>query len=169
MVDIVIQLLPHILAALLYGALGFHFWNTRWREHEGQSIAAPMQAWERIAIAAALLIHGLWPLQRPVHRRRHALLVQLRAVADDVAGRPDLLAGKLHGTHGRHAAHGLAVGRHVCSVAGHLPASSPGGQRQRHRLQAAFPGRHARLQPADAIGIARDFHGLHRKRACTSA
>ena len=58
MVDIVIQLLPHILAALLYGALGFHFWNTRWREHEGQSIAAPMQAWERIAIAAALLIQA---------------------------------------------------------------------------------------------------------------
>ena len=58
MADIVIQLLPHILAALLYGALGFHFWNTRWREREGQSIAAPMQTWERIAIAAALLIQA---------------------------------------------------------------------------------------------------------------
>jgi ABC-type uncharacterized transport system permease subunit len=58
MVDIVIQLLPHILAALLYGALGFHFWNTRWREGENQCVACPMQTWERIAIAAALVIHA---------------------------------------------------------------------------------------------------------------
>jgi ABC-type uncharacterized transport system permease subunit len=58
MSDIVIQLLPHILAALIYGALGFHFWNTRWRESESQQVACPMQAWERTAIALALLIHG---------------------------------------------------------------------------------------------------------------
>ena len=58
MVDIVIQLLPHILAALLYGALGFHFWNTRWREGENQCVACPMQTWERIGIAAALTIHA---------------------------------------------------------------------------------------------------------------
>jgi ABC-type uncharacterized transport system permease subunit len=58
MADIVIQLLPHILAALLYGALGFHFWNTRWREQDGQCIARPMQPWERMGIAAALLIHA---------------------------------------------------------------------------------------------------------------
>ena len=58
MSDIVIQLLPHILAALLYGALGFHFWNTRWRESETQCVACPMQAWERSAIAAALIIHA---------------------------------------------------------------------------------------------------------------
>ena len=58
MVDIVIQLLPHILAALLYAGLGFHFWNTRWREGETQSVAGPMQRWERTAIAAALLIHA---------------------------------------------------------------------------------------------------------------
>ncbi|WP_428825681.1 inner membrane protein YpjD [Azonexus sp. IMCC34842] len=58
MVDIVIQLLPHILAALIYGVLGFHFWNTRWREHENQCVACPMQAWERIAIAVALVVHA---------------------------------------------------------------------------------------------------------------
>ena len=58
MADIVIQLLPHILAALLYGALGFHFWNTRWREGENQCVACPMQTWERIAIAVALGIHA---------------------------------------------------------------------------------------------------------------
>ena len=56
MADIVIQLLPHILAAVLYAALGFHFWNTRWRENERQSVARPMQPWERSAIAVALLI-----------------------------------------------------------------------------------------------------------------
>jgi ABC-type uncharacterized transport system permease subunit len=58
MSDIVIQLLPHILAALVYGALGFHFWNTRWREQEGQCVACPMQAWERAAIAGGLVIHA---------------------------------------------------------------------------------------------------------------
>ena len=58
MADIVIQLLPHILAAVLYGALGFHFWNTRWRDGEHRAVAIPMQTWERSAIAAALLIHA---------------------------------------------------------------------------------------------------------------
>jgi len=58
MSDIVIQLLPHILAALIYGALGFHFWNTRWREGENQRVACPMLPWERSIIALALLIHG---------------------------------------------------------------------------------------------------------------
>ncbi|MCB4360722.1 cytochrome C assembly family protein [Quatrionicoccus australiensis] len=59
MADIVIQLLPHILAALLYAGLAFHFWNTRWREGEHQSVASPMQTWERAAIAAALLIQAI--------------------------------------------------------------------------------------------------------------
>jgi len=59
MSDIVIQLLPHILSALFYGMLGFHFWNTRWREHENQCVACPMQAWERVAIAATLFIHAI--------------------------------------------------------------------------------------------------------------
>lgn len=58
MADIVIQLLPHILAALIYGALGFHFWNTRWRESEAQCVACPMQTWERAVIAVALAIHA---------------------------------------------------------------------------------------------------------------
>ena len=58
MADIVIQLLPHILAALIYAALGFHFWNTRWRESDKQCVACPMKAWERVAIAAALVIHA---------------------------------------------------------------------------------------------------------------
>src|SRR5574343_528015 len=59
MADIVIQLLPHILAALIYGALGFHFWNTRWRESENQCVACPMQPWERTAIALAIHAGGL--------------------------------------------------------------------------------------------------------------
>jgi len=61
MVDIVIQHLPHILAALLYAGLGLHFWNTRWRESENQCVACPMRAWERAAIAGALVIHA-WGL-----------------------------------------------------------------------------------------------------------
>lgn len=58
MPDIVIQLLPHILATLLYGGLGLHFWNTRWRETEHQCIACPMLGWERATIAGALIIHA---------------------------------------------------------------------------------------------------------------
>ena len=58
MADIVIQLLPHILAAVFYGALGFHFWNTRWRERDGQCLACPMQTWERVAIAVTMAIHA---------------------------------------------------------------------------------------------------------------
>jgi len=58
MADIVIQLSMHILAALIYGALGFHFWNTRWRDHEGQCVACPMRHWERGAIGLTLVIHG---------------------------------------------------------------------------------------------------------------
>lgn len=58
MSDIVIQLLPHILAALLYGALGFHFWHTRWRDTPDQCVGCPMQTWERLAIGTALLPHA---------------------------------------------------------------------------------------------------------------
>ena len=58
MADIVIQLLPHILAALIYVVMGFHFWNTRWRESETQCVACPMQAWERTGIALALVVHA---------------------------------------------------------------------------------------------------------------
>lgn len=59
MADIVIQLLPHVIAALLYAGLGFHFWSTRWRESETQRVARPMQTWERAAIGGALAIHAL--------------------------------------------------------------------------------------------------------------
>lgn len=61
MVDIVIHLLPHILAAGLYGAMGFHFWNTRWRETDKPLVATPMQTWERAAIGAAVALHA-WGL-----------------------------------------------------------------------------------------------------------
>jgi len=61
MSDIVIQLLPHILAALIYAGLGFHFWNTRWRESNNPCLNCPMLAWERSAIAGALMLHA-WGL-----------------------------------------------------------------------------------------------------------
>lgn len=59
MADIVIHLLPHVLAAILYAGLGFHFWNTRWRETDKPLVAVPMQPWERIAIGSALAVHAL--------------------------------------------------------------------------------------------------------------
>jgi ABC-type uncharacterized transport system permease subunit len=59
MSDILLHLLPHIISALLYAALGFHFWQTRWRETDKPLAALPMQQWERMAIAGALTMHGI--------------------------------------------------------------------------------------------------------------
>lgn len=58
MADIVIHLLPHILAAALYAALGFHFWSTRWRETDKPLVANPMRPWERGGIGLALAIQA---------------------------------------------------------------------------------------------------------------
>jgi ABC-type uncharacterized transport system permease subunit len=58
MPSILLHLLPNILAALLYAALGFHFWHTRWRETDKPLAASPMQTWERLAIGGTLLIHA---------------------------------------------------------------------------------------------------------------
>jgi len=49
--DIVI----HAAAACLYAALAWHFWATRWR---AATPRAGLAAWERAALAAALLVHG---------------------------------------------------------------------------------------------------------------
>lgn len=59
MVDIVIHLAPHIFSAAFYAWLGFHFWNTRWRETDKPLVAAPMQIWERSAICIALAVHAI--------------------------------------------------------------------------------------------------------------
>lgn len=59
MPDILLHLLPHIVSALLYAVLGFHFWRTRWRETDKPLAALPMQAWERMAIAGALATQGI--------------------------------------------------------------------------------------------------------------
>lgn len=50
-------ILPHLLPASLYAFLGFHFWRTRWSQ---AALLAPqgIHAWERLALAAALLLHG---------------------------------------------------------------------------------------------------------------
>lgn len=58
MVDIVIQLSPHILAAILYAVLGFHFWNSRWRDRQEQCVACPMHVWERGVIGGAIVVHA---------------------------------------------------------------------------------------------------------------
>jgi ABC-type uncharacterized transport system permease subunit len=59
MPDILLYLLPHIAAALLYAGLGYHFWRTRWNEAGGPVIPLPVQAWEKSAIALALLLQGI--------------------------------------------------------------------------------------------------------------
>lgn len=43
----------------MYAGLGFHFWNTRWRETDKPLVATPMQSWERTAIGAALAVHAV--------------------------------------------------------------------------------------------------------------
>jgi ABC-type uncharacterized transport system permease subunit len=58
MPDILLHLLPPIVSCLLYAALGFHFWHTRWRENSKHPEPLPMQAWERIAIFAALALQA---------------------------------------------------------------------------------------------------------------
>jgi ABC-type uncharacterized transport system permease subunit len=59
MPDILLHLLPLIAACLLYAALGFHFWRTRWRETDKPFDPMPMQFWERSAILVALTLQGL--------------------------------------------------------------------------------------------------------------
>ncbi|MCM8596009.1 inner membrane protein YpjD [Accumulibacter sp.] len=59
--DILLQLLPHIVSSLLYAALGFHFWRTRWKETGQPLVTLPMQPWERAGILGALIIQG-WGL-----------------------------------------------------------------------------------------------------------
>src|SRR5581483_2649100 len=48
------SILLYVAATILYAALAFHFWRTRWREPGPASI----EPWERWAIVAPLVIHG---------------------------------------------------------------------------------------------------------------
>jgi ABC-type uncharacterized transport system permease subunit len=59
MPDILLQLLPLIVSGLLYAALGWHFWHTRWRETDKPIDTMPMQHWERLAIFVALTLQGI--------------------------------------------------------------------------------------------------------------
>ena len=59
MSDILLHLLPSIAACLLYAALGFHFWHTRWRITDQPLNPLPMQPWERAAIFLALVLQGV--------------------------------------------------------------------------------------------------------------
>ena len=58
MLDILLHLLPSIVASLIYAGLGFHFWNTRWRETGKAHDPLQMQRWESLMILSALALHG---------------------------------------------------------------------------------------------------------------
>lgn len=58
MADILLHLMPPVLSGLLYAALGFHFWKTRWQKTAVQRDSPPMLTWERTAIFGILLLHG---------------------------------------------------------------------------------------------------------------
>ena len=60
MLDILLHLLSPIAACLLYAALGFHFWHTRWRSVDRQvPCPFPMRRGERGAIFLALLLQAI--------------------------------------------------------------------------------------------------------------
>ena len=59
MSDILLHLLPSIASCLLYAALGFHFWNTRWRITDKPLDPLPMQPWERSTIFLAVALQGV--------------------------------------------------------------------------------------------------------------
>ncbi|MDI6749707.1 MAG: cytochrome C assembly family protein [Pseudomonadota bacterium] len=51
--------LPHLLAALLYVGLAFHFWRTRWRGAVLDQPVKGLAIWERTWLFIALVIHGM--------------------------------------------------------------------------------------------------------------
>jgi len=59
MSDILLQLVPAVVSSLLYAALAFHFWRTRWRESATGDYSLRTQPWERAAIFLALAVHGV--------------------------------------------------------------------------------------------------------------
>ncbi|MBS1230267.1 MAG: cytochrome c assembly protein [Proteobacteria bacterium] len=59
MSDILLHLLPPIASCLLYAALGYYFWHTRWRITDKPLDPLPMQPWERAAIFLALALQGV--------------------------------------------------------------------------------------------------------------
>ena len=59
MPDILLHLLLPIASCLLYAVLGYHFWQTRWRETGKPLSPLPMRIWERLAILVALMFQGI--------------------------------------------------------------------------------------------------------------
>ncbi len=52
-------ILLHAITALLYLALGLHFWRTRWRPHGEAAVeVSRIAAWERVAILAPFALHS---------------------------------------------------------------------------------------------------------------
>jgi len=54
-------ILPYALTALLYAALGWHFWRTRWSagaQTEASETGIGIAAWERVAILAPFALHS---------------------------------------------------------------------------------------------------------------
>ena len=53
-------ILAYLVASLLYGLIGWHFWRTRWKAPSRTAgSAAISEGWERYAILVPLALHGL--------------------------------------------------------------------------------------------------------------
>ena len=58
MSDILLHLLPLVVSCLLYAALGFYFWQTRWFQTSSPLRTLSVRTWEQVAVFIALLAHG---------------------------------------------------------------------------------------------------------------
>lgn len=52
-------ILLHLTAATLYGGLAVFFWRTRWRGPALDQPRGSMAGWERVLLAAAMILHGI--------------------------------------------------------------------------------------------------------------
>jgi ABC-type uncharacterized transport system permease subunit len=52
-------ILLHLTAAALYAGLALHFWRSRWRGPTLDQPMAGLAGWERVWLAAAMLLHGI--------------------------------------------------------------------------------------------------------------
>ena len=59
MTDILLHLVPPIVACLLYAGLGLHFWHTRWHQTNKLPAPLPMRSWERGSILLAAVLQGI--------------------------------------------------------------------------------------------------------------
>ena len=155
MSDILLHLLPQIVASLLYAALGLHFWHTRWREIGKPVDLLPMQPWERMAIGVALVFQGIGLYEGlfSAGGMRFSFSLALSLMF--------WMAVLIYWLESfRLATDGAAAGCVLFRASSRLPTDTCYCTRQRFGLQSAFPDGHAGLQPVHPLRHSCRFHGV---------